>query len=390
MIRPDRISLLTLSLLLAACGGGDGAPVIPEETDTTEEETEVGNETGGLIDQDSFDIAANILNPGAADFNGTEVEITVYAGDRLQNPVPDDTVIYLNAESGIIPATCLTENGTCTVIWRSSGYRPGQEDEEGFSDLERVNELNINSGESAYGLTTIMAYAVGEAGFTDSNDNEVYDLGEPFESFAEPFRDDNAVDSYLQDKAAELDTNDNGLPVEFFADFNQNGIWDDAPDTYQGSRCSDAARAEGHCSTLMYVRTSMVINQSDSNENIVYTYAYSEAEEAFVSIDSLDLDVDGAAETEGTIYVLITDINDSVPTNGTTYSVSATGYNVSNPPDTVGNTNGVLWNGYNNTGLDSSFGSFFSLSFESTGSPESIVISATAGDGTVSSATLRP
>lgn len=390
MIRPDRISLLTLSLLLAACGGGDGEPVIPEETDNTEEETEVGNETGGLIDQDSFDIAATILNPGAADFNGTEVEITVYAGDRLQNPVPDDTVIYLNAESGIIPATCLTEGGACTVTWRSSGYRPGQEDQEDYADLERVNEQNVNRGVSAYGLTTIMAYAVGEAGFTDSNDNEVYDLGEPFESFGEPFRDDNAIDSYLLDQAAVLDTNDNGLPVEFFADFNQNGMWDEAPDTYQGSQCSEAARAEGHCSTLMYVRTSMVITQSDTNNNIVYTYAYSETDDAFVPISSLDLDGDGAAETEGTIYVLITDINGSVPATGTSYSVSASGYDVSNPPSGVANTNGVLWNGYNNSGLDSSYGSFFSLSFASTGSPENIVITATAADGTVSSTTLRP
>ena len=394
MIRPDRISLLTLSLLLGACGGsGDGDPVVPEGTDETAgEETEVGEETGGLIDQDSFDIAVDILNPGATDYNGAAVVVSVYAGDRLQNPVPDDTEIFFNAESGIIGASCLTVDGACSVTWTSSGYRPGQEDQDGFSDLQRVNELNINSGESAYGLTTIMAYAVGEAGFTDSNDNGLYDIGEPFEAFGEPYRDDNAVDAYWQDTASEIDRDVNGSPVEYFADFNLNGLWDDAPDTYQGSQCSDAARAEGHCDSLMYVRASIVIGQADTNQNIVRTYIFDEDDEVFVPISNLNLDQDedGDTDTSGVFYVLITDINNSVSSTGTTYSITATGYDVSEIPSGPGNTNGVLSSSLNNSGLASSQGSLFVVGYAVNGTPESIVIKATGSDGTVSGKTLTP
>lgn len=380
MTRLGVVSLLSLSLFLSACGGsGDSDPVVPE----IENEDDVGEETGGLIDQDSFDIAISTFNPGATGRNGVAVEVSVYAGDRLQNPVPDGTVIYFNAESGIIPASCETTDGFCSVNWTSSGYRPGQEDQDGFSDLERVNETNVDANRSAYGLTTILAYAVGEAGFTDSNDNGVYDLGEPFESFGEPIRDDNAYDAYLLGTTTELDTNSNGAPVEFFADYNQNGLWDDAPETYQGSQCSEAARDEGHCSSLMYVRQLAVISQSSISSNDIYAYTYT-AGSGYTELSNLDA-------SSGTFYLLITDGNGSVSSSGTSFSITGNGYDVKEIQASPSNNVGLLvYNGLYDSGLDSSFGSLFEVTYTSSGTPESIVVNVTAEDGTLETKTLTP
>src|SRR5690606_40053700 len=126
--------------------------------------------TTGIPDQDSFSVVADILNPGAYDVSGVTVGITAYAADQFQNPVPDGTVINFTAESGSIPSFCETDNGVCTVQWRSQAYRPGQEDDAQYASLDRVNETDpLKGGASVNGLTTILAYTIGEAGFTDSN-----------------------------------------------------------------------------------------------------------------------------------------------------------------------------------------------------------------------------
>src|SRR5690606_39807866 len=147
--------------------------------------------TTGIPDQDSFSVVADILNPGAYDVSGVTVGITAYAADQFQNPVPDGTVINFTAESGSIPSFCETANGVCTVEWRSQSYRPGQEADAQYASLDRVNETDpLKGGASVEGLTTILAYTIGEAGFTDSNNNGLFDAGESFMAFAEPVRDD--------------------------------------------------------------------------------------------------------------------------------------------------------------------------------------------------------
>jgi hypothetical protein len=45
----------------------------------------------------------------------------------------------------------------------------------------------------ADGRVTILAYALGEESFVDSNGNNRYDAGEPFTDLGDPFRNDRAV-----------------------------------------------------------------------------------------------------------------------------------------------------------------------------------------------------
>jgi hypothetical protein len=67
----------------------------------------------------------------------------------------------------------------------------------------------------------MIAITSGEEGFTDSNNNGVYDQGEPFDDLTEPF----------------VDANDNGTwdPDERFIDINGNKTWDGKNDRWDAN-----------------------------------------------------------------------------------------------------------------------------------------------------------
>jgi hypothetical protein len=140
--------------------------------------------------------------------DGVTVPVTVRLSDRYNNPAPDGTSVAFNTNGGHIVGACTTPSnyptlpsaadGTCTVTWTSANPRP---------------QLNSDSPPLlAAGRATILATAIGEESFTDTNGNGYWDPGEPFVHLGEPYRDDN-----------ENNAHDSG---EFFLDFNQNGVWD--------------------------------------------------------------------------------------------------------------------------------------------------------------------
>jgi hypothetical protein len=129
--------------------------------------------------------------------------------DRFSNPVPDGTPVSFQAEGGSIEAQCLTvttsnEGGVCSVALRSSSPRP-------------VN-----------GRVSIMATAIGEESFTDTNGNGVFDSG---------------TDSYTDRPEPWLDVNENGLrdPDEPFYDFFVNQSYDAGNGQFNGVLCSGAS-----------------------------------------------------------------------------------------------------------------------------------------------------
>ena len=201
------------------------------------------------------------------------------------------------------------------------------------------------------GMTTILAYTLGEGGYTDSNGNGVFDAisgsVEPFVALPEAFRDD--------DFDGVLDT-DAGAPVEFFADFDSNESYDSAPSTYQGVVCDDTALALGHCASLTHVRSQTRIIQSDSNIQMSF---YESADGInFTPAAGLTLG------TSGSFYVLLQDGNDNMPANGTSLAVSGDGYKITGSSGAV--PDGSL--GYlseqisGNTGLPS-FGYLYQVSY---------------------------
>jgi len=97
--------------------------------------------------------------------------------------------VSFTTEGGAIDGSCLTEGGQCSVTFKSQNPRP------------------------ADGRITILATAVGEEDFTDSNGNGRFDDGEPFDDKGEAFRDDN-----------ENRVRDNN---EIFIDFSEDEPGDD-------------------------------------------------------------------------------------------------------------------------------------------------------------------
>jgi methionine-rich copper-binding protein CopC len=106
--------------------------------------------------------------------DGTSTVATLRMSDRQGNPVPDGTAVNMIVESGgaaIPAATCFTGSVTpgdssCSLTIVSSGTRP------------------------ANGLVSILAYAVGEEDFIDSNGDNMYTCGEPFTDLGNAYRDD--------------------------------------------------------------------------------------------------------------------------------------------------------------------------------------------------------
>lgn len=100
------------------------------------------------------------LNPAGYNIEGFDHTInttyTVYATDRSQNPVPDQTSILFWAEKGLIVGTETTTAGTATTTLTTSSH-------------------------PADGRVTVLAYAVGEESFQDLAGTNVYQAGDPYQ-----------------------------------------------------------------------------------------------------------------------------------------------------------------------------------------------------------------
>ncbi len=186
--------------------------------------------TTGIPDQNSFSIALAVLNPEAFNFNGVTDRVTLHVSDHFNNPVPDGTAVALTTEGGQVVSSCTTVAGTCSVNWTSSDPKPSD------------------------GRVTLLATAIGEESFVDSNGNGLLDAsGETFTDLAEAFRDDN------EDNVRN--------PAEEFLDFNANGVFNVADGKYNGLLCTDTARAPGaicDAPKSLHVRKSITLVMSGS------------------------------------------------------------------------------------------------------------------------------
>ncbi|WP_144446063.1 Ig-like domain-containing protein [Halorhodospira halophila] len=137
----------------------------------------------GIPTEEGLSLSAERLNADAWSCDGEVVEITVRARDRFSNPVIDGTTINFSTQGGAIEPSCQTEDGVCTVEWRSQNPRPET------------------------GRTTILAYAIGEESFldhtgdgrfgraeaeawVDARDDDDKDKNQIWADTGEPFRDD--------------------------------------------------------------------------------------------------------------------------------------------------------------------------------------------------------
>jgi len=124
----------------------------------------------GLPSQINFSLAQAAPNIEGLELNGTENSYTVIASDRMGNPVPDGTAINFVTEGGQVVSNVFTAkdaNGIAKATAKFNTADPRPRD----------------------GRVTIVAYALGEESFVDTNGNNVYDAGEDFQDLGAVFLD---------------------------------------------------------------------------------------------------------------------------------------------------------------------------------------------------------
>ena len=208
----------------------------------------------GIPDQDSMSLAASEHNPPGY-IQGYEVDVTIRMADAFNNPVPEGTTVSFTASGGLIEDSCETnELSTCTVKWLSQNPRP------------------------VSGRVTILATAVGNESFIDTNANGLYDITDIFATGGTSCNKNAPLPSAALDSSqacddlgeAYLDKNQNDLydiNEEFFIDIFgpnstliQDGVRTSANGKYDGALCP----AEGNDCTKnsVTVREDLVIVMS--------------------------------------------------------------------------------------------------------------------------------
>lgn len=228
----------------------------------------------GLPDQDSFSLSASNLSPEGWDYDGIEVDVTARLADAFNNPVPDGTAVSFTTEGGVIAPSCLTVNGACSVKWTSQNPRPTGDT---LAMQGEEPSLDAKLGQPYGGRVTILATAIGEESFPDTNSNGRFDAsevanflskkdvsGNPYD-LSEAFLDHNEDQVFNPSVAGE-----EGGDAEVFTDFNSNGVYDQADGLYNGSLCQLDANGSKHAgcavaNTSLNVRASLVLVMSGSD-----------------------------------------------------------------------------------------------------------------------------
>jgi hypothetical protein len=144
----------------------------------------------GVPDQNSFSLSTQTYNVEGMNHDSclgfSSSLVSVSLADHFNNPAPDGTAVSFTAEGGTVDASCLTGlvNTTLTdgTVIKQKGI-PGQ----------CTVRFCAASPRPTDGRVTILAYALGEESFTDTNGNNFADAGEVFQDLGEPFRNDRAI-----------------------------------------------------------------------------------------------------------------------------------------------------------------------------------------------------
>jgi hypothetical protein len=246
--------------------------------------------TTGIPDQDSFSLSVQCANVEAWNRDGVIVPVTARLSDRFNNPVPEGTAVTLQTEGGSIVSQCQTGTGAsigaCSVNWTSSNPRPGA----------------APSGDTRLGRSTLLATAIGEESFTDTNGNGSFDDGEAFADRPERFLDEN--ESNVRD------------PVEPIYDFNNNSIYDAADGDFNGVLCQDTT---GRCSTNVTTGISaldLIIMSGSTPVGVLPVNGTPLPEVPAVAIP---------APGTATVFIEFADLNDNPLASGTTIVASVAG-----------------------------------------------------------------
>jgi hypothetical protein len=200
-----------LLLFMAGCSDDNSSYETPDTT---------GLESNpGTISQTNFSLLTADVMPAVIDattgvFSKTDVELTVYIGDRNNQSLTDAHTVYFVPEYGLVdPSSCVTEEGKCSVTW---------------SAIKRPDV----GGPGSDGRVTITAYTAGEEGFTDTNGNSLFDDNDAgFDDLEEPYVDVDESNGY--------NAGDTIIDVVSINDpTGANGVHDIADGFFNGNGCT--------------------------------------------------------------------------------------------------------------------------------------------------------
>ncbi|WP_143165788.1 hypothetical protein [Ferrimonas marina] len=201
----------------------------------------------GLPNKRNVSLSFSVHNPEAWHYDGVEVSVNVLAADHFGNWVPDGTAISFITSGGAVEPRCVTQQGGCSVTWRSQDFRP---------DNARA---------------VVLAFVEGEESFIDQNGNGLFDEGE--------------FDPRFDEHEAFVDANEDGGfdIVEQLIDRNRDGAFNDVDGQYNGILCQGEALSSGACTQdLVDVNASGVIVMSGVSPSVFFCH-----------LDSGDADGDG-------------------------------------------------------------------------------------------------
>ncbi|MBE9568547.1 MAG: hypothetical protein IMF14_07605 [Proteobacteria bacterium] len=219
---------------VAGCSSDNSAFESGSASDTANEIPAANDVITQTPDLDSFSVATEKLAVEALEHEGNTSEISIYVADRNNNPVPDNTAISFETSWGQVEPQCLTAKGACSVTWTESGQ---------------------NTFLPANHSAIIIAYTRGEESFTDLNDNDLYDAGEPFTDISEPFLDINNNDT--RDAA-----------TEEFIDGDADNTFDAADGLFTGTPCTGDNTVCNRVSTLIWDITRVTLSSSNASVSI--------------------------------------------------------------------------------------------------------------------------
>lgn len=292
--------------------------------------------TTGIPDQNSASLSAENHYPVAWNHDGIETGVTMRLADAFNNPPPDGTTVYFTTSGGAIDPTCQTENGACSVMWRSQNPRPGSDQPQLFSFGPIVDDygrpgygLNcpLNMKECRAGRVVVLATALGNESFIDETGSGLYE-GPDVDIFVTtgncdpsvPVSGASVIDTDNRDTLAcddlgeaYLDKNFNRVrdSGEEFVDLNGDGQYSGPNGIYNGVLCSDGALAADLCT-----RDPITIRE---HQTIVMSCEYPYAPGNRLPGQR---DITLGLDQETSITMLLADCNGNGMPQGTTVSVN--------------------------------------------------------------------
>ncbi len=141
----------------------------------------------GLPSELHFSLAQGTINVEGYNVQGSANSYTVIASDRLGNPVPNGTAINFVAEGGQVQAAAFTATIANAGVPCPAATAASSASGSGLSCA--VAQFQTSKPVPPDGRVTVMAYALGEKSFVDTNGNNVYDTGEQFQDLGNPYLD---------------------------------------------------------------------------------------------------------------------------------------------------------------------------------------------------------